>query len=187
MILIYRPPNFLSGRYKKTIMHISVVWKLHLHATLYYNQTKMIFQVFQRNFYFKQSPNCLSKSQIAIQYYESSCSLLVRQVVLKSDINPWVANMLLNVPMGGGVWGCYIVESPSPESYEDTTTCPWRAANFVLYSALRLFEQGGVFFIPASTATWDLSSYIVIWRSGLHIPQWDSDPWRKDQILTSRL
>lgn len=86
-----------------------------------------------------------------------------------------------------GVWGCYIVESPSPESYEDTTTCPWRAANFVLYSALRLFEQGGVFFIPASTATWDLSSYIVIWRSGLHIPQWDSDPWRKDQILTSRL
>lgn len=72
----------------------------------------MIFQVFQRNFYFQQSPNCLSKSQIAIQYYESSCSLLVRQVVLKSDINPWVANMLLNVPMGGGCGGVILLKVP---------------------------------------------------------------------------
>lgn len=48
------------------------------------------------------------------------------------------------------------------QSYGVASACWWRAANFVLYSALRAIEQGGIYFVPAPTATRDLSLWGLI-------------------------
>lgn len=69
-------------------------------------------------------------------------------------------------------------------SYGVATACWWSAANFVLYSALRAIEQGGIFFVLAPTATRDLSLWGLIRRTSLHVPQWDSNTQRKEQLLT---
>lgn len=69
-------------------------------------------------------------------------------------------------------------------SYGVATACWWSAANFVLYSALRAIEEGGIFFVLAPTATRDLSLWGLIRRTSLHVPQWDSNTQRKEQLLT---
>lgn len=69
-------------------------------------------------------------------------------------------------------------------SYGVATACWWSAANFVLYSALRAIEQGWIFFLLAPTATRDLSLWGLIRRTSLHVPQWDSNTQRKEQLLT---
>ena len=63
-----------------------------------------------------------------------------------------------------------------------TITGDW-AANLSLYSALRAFEQGGIFFVPTPTATRDLGLYGLIRKTGTHVPQWGSYPHHKDHQI----
>jgi hypothetical protein len=51
-----------------------------------------------------------------------------------------------------------------------------RAANFGLCSALRVFEQGGIFIVPTPTVTRDLGFYGLIRKTDTHVPQWDLNP-----------
>jgi hypothetical protein len=55
----------------------------------------------------------------------------------------------------------------------------WQGCKFRPMLALRAFEQGGV----SPTATRDLRLYGLIRKTGTHVPQWDSNPRRKDHQI----
>jgi hypothetical protein len=56
-----------------------------------------------------------------------------------------------------------------------------RAAKFGLCSALRAFEQGGIFIVP------HLGLYGLIRKTDTYVPQWDSNPRRKDHLIIAPL